>query len=145
MTARAAINAYAAFFEGLSPESLHRLDELCAPNVRFRDPFNDVSGVARFRAVLAKMFRDVGDPRFAVTDKAFSGRTCYLRWTFTFRSRGSREERTRIEGVSEVHLDAAGKVTAHIDHWDAGAQIYERVPLLGAVVRMVRRRLSAAT
>ena len=145
MTARAAMDAYAAFFESLSPESLHRLDELCAPEVRFRDPFNDVSGVARFRAVLAKMFRDVADPRFEVTDKAFSGRTCYLRWTFTFRGIGSNTELQRIDGVSEIHLDSAGKVIAHLDHWDAGAQIYERIPVLGAVVRMVRRRLSAAT
>jgi hypothetical protein len=144
MTAREALDAYVAFFEGLNPASLHRLDELCAPEVRFRDPFNDVRGVARFRAVLAKMFRDVAEPRFEVTDQAISSRACYLRWTFTFRGAGPHEGPRRIEGVSEVHLNAAGKVTAHIDHWDAGAQIYEQVPLLGSLVRMVKRRLSVA-
>jgi len=144
MTVHEALDAYVAFFEGLSPELLHRLDELCAPEVRFRDPFNDVSGIAAFRAVLAKMFHDVAEPRFEVTDRATSSQACYLRWTFTFRGVGSNDGLRRIEGVSEVQLNAAGKVVAHIDHWDAGAQIYERVPLLGSLVRMVKRRLSAA-
>ncbi|NQW11163.1 MAG: nuclear transport factor 2 family protein [Alphaproteobacteria bacterium] len=144
MTAHEALDAYAAFFEGLSPASLPRLDALCTPEVRFRDPFNDVRGVAQFRAVLAKMFHDVAEPRFEVTDRAISSRACYLRWTFTFRGAGSHEGPRRIEGVSEIHLNAAGKVIAHIDHWDAGAQIYEQIPVLGSLVRMVKRRLSAA-
>jgi len=145
MTAHKALDAYVAFFETLTSDSLRRLDELCAPEVRFRDPFNDVIGVARFRQVLAKMFQDVAEPRFEVTDRAFSAQACYLRWTFTYRSPGGRTGRGRIEGVSEIHLDAAGQVTAHLDHWDAGSQIYEQIPLLGRLVRMIRHRLSAAS
>ncbi|MEZ5666331.1 MAG: nuclear transport factor 2 family protein [Alphaproteobacteria bacterium] len=135
----AAAAAYAAFFETLSADGLDRLDALCAPDVFFRDPFNEVVGVAAFRAVLAKMFRDVAAPRFAVTDRARSGRTVYLRWTFAF-GRGRRSH--RIEGMSEVHFDAAGRVEKHIDHWD-GSEVYRLVPLLGAAIRLVRRRIAA--
>ncbi|MDX1425375.1 MAG: nuclear transport factor 2 family protein, partial [Kiloniellales bacterium] len=53
----AAVAAYANFYETLTPESLERLDALCAADVRFRDPFNDVSGVAAYRAILADMFQ----------------------------------------------------------------------------------------
>ena len=144
MTLHTAIDAYVAFFETLSPHSLSDLDDLCAAEVRFRDPFNDVTGTDRFRAVLAKMFREVADPRFEVTDRATSGQTCYLRWIFTFRTGGPNGQHQRIDGVSEVHFDATGKVTAHLDHWDSGVHVYERIPLLGAFIRVVRRRLSAA-
>ena len=136
---RAALDAYAAFYETLTPESLDRLEDLCAPDVRFRDPFNDVTGVAALRAILQGMFRDVAEPRFEVTDRAVSGRTCYLRWTFTYGSARTR----RIDGVSEVHFDESGKVIAHLDHWDAAGQIYEHVPVLGGLIRLVKRRLSA--
>ena len=45
--------------------------------------------------------------------------------------------------MSEVTLAEDGRVLAHIDHWDPAAQLYERVPVLGAVLRMIRRRLAA--
>lgn len=140
MTVEEAVDAYVAFFESLSPDTLARLDALCAPEVRFRDPFNDVVGRSHFRAVLEKMFADAIEPQFRISDRALSGRVCYLRWQFTARTRRTRRALT-IDGMSEVHFGMDGNVTAHIDHWDA-TSIYEIVPLLGALIRMVKRRLA---
>ena len=140
----AAVAAYAAFYEGLTPESLGRLDALCAPDVRFRDPFNDVTGIAAYRAILADMFERVAAPSFEVVDWASSGRVAYLRWVFTFLpSKGGAP--WRIEGMSEVHFDRLGRVAAHLDHWDSGAQFYARLPVLGRLIGLVRRRLAAKT
>lgn len=137
----AAVAAYANFYETLTPESLEQLDALCAADVRFRDPFNDVSGVAAYRAVLADMFQRVRAPAFEVDDWALSGRVAYLRWSFTFtRSKGGPP--WRIEGVSEVHFDDRGRVAVHLDHWDSGAQFYARLPLVGSLIEFVRRRVS---
>ena len=141
MSIEKAAAAYITFFETLSPESLEGLAALCAPEVRFQDPFNDVRGAASFCAILERMFREVREPRFTVLDRAFSGRVCYLRWDFTFRRRAGGEALVRIPGMSELHFDTADKVSAHIDHWDAG-RIYELVPVAGAMVRLMRRRLS---
>ncbi len=136
----AAARAYAAYFERVTPESLSELEQFCAPDIRFRDPFNDVTGVATLRQVFAKMFEDVEDPRFHVDDVAASASTAYLRWRMTFRKFNRDWE---IPGMSELHFDGEGRVVLHIDHWDAAAQIYERLPLLGALLRFLRRRLSA--
>lgn len=138
-----ALEDYVDFFENLTPESLHRLWELCAPDIHFRDPFNDSRGIEPFQAALSKMFQDLPEPRFTVTDKAVGNKACYLRWIFTFDSKSAPNGFRQIAGVSEIHLNAAGKVTAHIDHWDAANQIYERIPVLGSLLRMVRGRLSA--
>ena len=131
--------AYAAFFETLTVESLSGLDALCAPDVRFRDPFHDVAGLAQFRAILRRMLEDVRDARFEILDCACAGRVCYLRWTFSFAGRRGRQQ---IPGVSEVHFDSNAKVKAHVDHWD-GAAIYELVPVLGTAIRAVRKRIAS--
>lgn len=47
-----------------------------------------------------------------------------------------------IDGVSEVRFDSVGLITAHIDYWDAARQLYEKLPLLGGVLRMIRHRLA---
>jgi steroid delta-isomerase len=36
-----------------------------------------------------------------------------------------------------------GRVVYHRDYWDAAGELYERIPLLGALMRGVRRRLRA--
>lgn len=131
--------AYARFWQDMTPASLDRLDTVFAPDIHFRDPFNDVRGRDRMRAILDHMFTATQKPRFVVTDIAESGRAAYLRWDFTFEVRG---RALRIEGISEVRFNADGLAVEHIDHWDAAAQFYERLPALGGLLRLIRRRMA---
>lgn len=134
--------AYARFWAELTPESAARVAEVAAPGIEFRDPFNHVHGHAGLAAVIAKTFADCEAPRFTITRIACVERVAYLQWRFSFRPKGGRGgEPWLIEGVSEVHFDAAGLATRHIDHWDAAGQLYERLPLLGAALRFVKRRM----
>lgn len=137
MSDEQAIRRYAAFYETLTLDSLDHLEELCAPEVRFRDPFNDVIGVTAYRRVLEKMFAEVSAPRFVVEDCARSQEACYLRWTFRFEARGRPRE---IVGMSEVRFDGKGRVTSHVDYWDPSL-VYAMVPVLRTVLKLLRRRL----
>jgi hypothetical protein len=133
--------AYAAYFERVSPDNLDELRTLCAPNVRFRDPFNDVRGDDQIVRIFAQMFDDVAEPAFEVVDTATSGLKSYLRWIFRFKNKKSGKAFS-IDGMTEVHFDSDGRVVAHLDHWDAASQLYEHAPVLGRVLRMIRRRLA---
>ncbi len=139
MTAGA--DAYIHFYETMTPDSLARLPELVTPDIHFVDPFNDVTGIAPLRRILARMFADLREPRFVVTHQAWSGEVCFLRWDFTARSQSGAP--WKIEGMSELRFAPDGKVARHVDHWDSGRQLYEKLPLIGAVLRLIRRRLAA--
>ena len=140
-TLKSAVEAYAAFYDSLAPDSVDKLETLCAPEVRFRDPFNDVTGIAAYKAILTRMFEDVAAPRFKTVDWALSERVAYLRWDFSFSTRRDRKQ-WDIEGVTEVHFDDAGRVIAHLDHWDSGRQFYGRLPGLRYLIGLVRNRLA---
>lgn len=135
-----ALAAYARFYETLSPDELDGLRGLVAPGVRFKDPFNDVRGVDALIRVTASMFR-FGRPRFEIIDRALSERAGYLLWRYTVDTAAGNPR--IIEGMTELRFDGEGRVVEHIDHWDAAGQVYEKLPLLGAVLRLVRRRLHA--
>lgn len=137
-----AVQAYVGFLEEISPNTLPRLNEHCTQDVRFRDPFNDVTGIADYQAVVEKMFREVEKPRFKVAHWSVSGHVAYLRWDFTFTTRKG-SNHWSIEGMSEVHLDSAGRVAAHLDHWDSGEQFYARLPIMKHIIHFVRNRVSA--
>jgi hypothetical protein len=133
--------AYASYFKRIAPGNLDELRDLCAVDVRFRDPFNDVRGQDQIVRIFSKMFEEVAEPTFEVVDNALSGSNSYLRWVFCFKSKKNGKFFS-IEGMTEVHFDQSGKVAAHLDHWDAASQLYEHVPLLGSVLRIIRRRLA---
>ena len=46
-----------------------------------------------------------------------------------------------VDGVTELHFAADGRVDSHLDYWDSGSQFYAHLPVLGWVVRKVRQRL----
>lgn len=133
-------DAYIRFCESMSVASLTQLPSLVTANVHFADPFNDVRGVEALTRVMAKNLHDLPELHFVVTNRAWHRDLCLMCWDFAARTRGGRA--LQIAGMSELTF-AGDKVAEHIDHWDAGRQFYEQLPLVGAVLRMIRRKVAA--
>lgn len=130
------------FFESMSPGSVDGIDALYASDAYFKDPFNEVRGVEKVRQVFAHMFEQVDGPRFRVTERIVADNGAFLTWDFTFSFRPGGETVT-VRGSSHLRFDAGGKVAYHCDYWDAAGELYTKVPVLGALMRLLRRRLSA--
>jgi ketosteroid isomerase-like protein len=130
----------ADFYETLSSASLATLDTLYAPDARFKDPFNEVTGTAAIRRIFEHMFATTEAPRFVVTERIEQGERAMLGWEFHF---GLRGRALTVRGVTHLHFDVDGRVTLHRDYWDAAEELYEKLPVLGGVMRALRRRLAA--
>ena len=139
VTAEAA-DAYVAFWQALSADTLDGMDAVMAPDFRFVDPFNDVQGLEAVRRQFSHTYRRLHAVHITVHDRAVSGPTLYLRWTFAFQMRAGGRTWS-LEGMSEVRFGADGRALSHIDHWDAAGQVYEHLPVLGTLIRLIRRRL----
>lgn len=66
------------------PSSEH-LEKITVPDVRFREPFNDIVGRPALGALVAHTCRQVKDVRLQVLDRAFSGKCVYLKWQMSGR------------------------------------------------------------
>lgn len=133
---------YVAVLENLRPGGLDALDTVMAPDVAFRDPFNAVTGIDKVKRIFAALFADCTDVSFRVTRSFDGGDRAALLWVMSYRLRYPRARRREVEGMSLVGIDRGrGLITAHIDHWDAAGQFYETLPLLGTLLRLIRRRL----
>ena len=137
-----AARAYGRAFERLTPTTLSDLAALWTDDVLFRDPFNEIRGISASLAVYRHMFETLDDPRFVVLDVTASETAAYLKWRMTFRSKGRLDTWT-IEGVSELAVADDGRVRSHFDHWDAASQLYEKMPVLGVLMRWLKGRLKA--
>ncbi|MDA0241035.1 MAG: nuclear transport factor 2 family protein [Proteobacteria bacterium] len=137
------VDAYVRFFEALTPEMIGSLDTVVTEDVHFRDPFNNVHGRYEMRRVLEQMFKDIEAPRFVVTHRAIDGEVCFLRWQFTGRIRAMKKRDWQADGVTELRFNEHGLVSAHLDYWDAAEGFFEMIPILGGMIRFIRRRAAA--
>ncbi|MEQ8228160.1 MAG: nuclear transport factor 2 family protein [Rhodospirillales bacterium] len=131
---------YRQYLESLTPEALGRLGDYVSSDVRFKDPFNDVHGVDAMARVFRHMFETVKDIRFHVTHAASTGNICLMAWRFEGRIGG---RPWAFDGTSVVTFAADGRVSEHIDYWDAARDFYERLPVIGWLLARIRRRLAA--
>lgn len=130
---------YCRYLETLTPESLARLSEHVTPDVRFKDPFNDVRGVNSMAGVFRHMFDNIPDVCFTARHVMVDGDYCLMTWRFEGKLRG---QAWGFDGSSSLRFAPDGRVAEHIDYWDAAENFYERLPLIGWLLRQIRRRLS---
>lgn len=138
------VDALVRFFHALSPDQVARFRDFYTEDAWFKDPFNEVRGVEAIQRVFAHMFEQVDEPRFRVTERVVDAGGAVLVWEFHFgmRRRGRREAQV-VRGVSHLKFAADGRVCYHRDYWDAAEELYMKLPLLGALMRGLRRRLAA--
>ena len=132
-----------ALFEALKPADLDRLDEFYAGDASFKDPFNEVRGVPAIRRIFEHMFRTLDAPRFVIRDVIVQGDQCFLSWDFVFRMRRFNGAEQTIRGASHLQLARDGRIAAHRDYWDAAEELYEKLPVVGALMRWLKRRVNA--
>ena len=139
-----AVTAIVAFFEHLTPERLPAIEQLYAPSARFKDPFQEVQGIAGVRGVFEHMFASLHEPRFIVTQRVVQGSQCFLTWDFCFRfQRFDSQSLQTVRGASHLVLDAQGRILLHRDYWDAAEELYEKLPLLGRLMRWLKKRANS--
>jgi hypothetical protein len=134
------LSALVDWYETLTPDSLGRMGDFYAANAWFKDPFNEASSLEAIKRVFAHMFATLRAPRFAVTERVADEGGASLFWEFRF---GAGRREFLVRGATHLKWNGRGKIVYHRDYWDTAEELYAKVPLLGGLVRLLRRRLAA--
>ena len=133
-----------AFFQNLSPADVATIGQFYGPQARFKDPFNEVVGVPAIQGIFAHMFEALEQPRFVVTGRVVQGQQCFLTWDFLFAFKDFHKGVTQtVRGASHLVLDEQGLVSLHRDYWDAAEELYEKLPVVGALMRWLKKRANS--
>jgi hypothetical protein len=130
------------FYEALHrPQALAGLAQVYTEGARFRDPFNQLAGLPAIRQLFEHMFATLTAPRFVVLEAVTQGDTAFLTWDFHFQP-GPNRPAMCIHGATRLRFAPDGRVDEHRDYWDAAEELYAKLPLLGALMRWLQRRLA---
>jgi ketosteroid isomerase-like protein len=134
------VELFQSTFNRLNSHNMALLDDLYADNVVFTDPFHHIEGLVPLRAYFARQYEGVIRCTFTFEEQVVQGQSAMLAWTMHLdHARFCKGQTIHVPGSS--HIRFAGKVVYHRDYFDAGALLYERIPLLGAVVRRVKSQM----
>jgi steroid Delta-isomerase len=141
---KTAVNHIVTYFETLTEASVSNLPDYYVEDAYFKDPFNDVRGVKHIQHIFDHMYTALDKPRFIITNRIVEDNACFLVWDFKFymRKYDKTKEQT-IRGGSHLILNADGKIVSHRDYWDAAEELYEKLPVVGALMRWLKKQANS--
>jgi steroid Delta-isomerase len=152
---RAGVDKYLTILQNFDRNNLDALCECVSVDVRFVDPFNDVSGRTAYRTIFSDMLDNLENHEFEVITIVWSDnivqKECakrdavvFLKWRLSAMLPRLLDAEWEVTGCTELRVNQEGFVTAHIDYWDPSHGLYEKLPFIGWIFRFLRRRLQSS-
>jgi ketosteroid isomerase-like protein len=117
------------------------VDEFYAENIEFSDPVEKITGREGIKKYYTNMYQNVKEIRFNFSEMVSQGDTVVGVWVMTLKTDSlNAGEPFQVEGNSVIRFKD-GKAIYHRDYFDMGAFIYEKIPVLGWMVRKVKSKL----
>lgn len=126
-------------YETLTPDNVDHLLSFYAADARFKDPFQEVNGHAEIKEIFLKMFDQLNNPRFRVKEIQNRNQQVSLLWEFHFEFKRWNQSPQMILGVSWLTLNDDGLIKRHHDFWDPAEGIYEKLPIIGSLMRFLKK------
>lgn len=112
------------------------LAELYGADVVFEDPLHRIVGLDALAAYFARLNARIESAEFVFEDQIAGDGEAALTWTMTVRTKRPRQTIV-VPGVSVIRF--AERITHQRDDFDVGAMLYERLPILGWMLRRFKK------
>ena len=133
-----------SLFNNFNKDTLNLADDFYDPDVVFLDPIVELRGRDSLKAYYADMYKNVTSIRFDFFGGVEKDDEAVVFWTMEVRAEGFKGgEPVLLDGTSHIKFGGeSGKAVYHRDYFDMGAFVYENIPVLGSIVRYVKKKLS---
>lgn len=135
------IDRFVHSYSHVEADNLISLASLYHEDFLFEDPLQVCNGWHEYYHHLKSMYQNTEECRFIIKGWISDAEQGYLQWTLTFRHpklfSGLQQD---VEGCTRLEFQE-GRVTYQRDYFDCGEMIYEGIPLFGACVKAVKRKV----
>lgn len=136
------IERFVDVYQSLNADTVDRLDEVYHQKVVFEDPIHKLTGIDAVKSYMKKMYANLTEYQAEITEVIEQDSIAYVNWRLVYsHPKLNGGKAIRLKGVSRLAFD--DKVFSHIDYFDLGTMLYEHIPLLGGVIRTIKRKAIA--
>lgn len=140
---KAAVERFTRFIADLSTDTVkNEIRAVYAPTLFFNDTLKTIRGVDELEKYFLATDEAMAAYALKVEQVISTPEGVYVRWRMdvTFRKFHKGEVQSSI-GVSHIRFDKDGRVIYHQDYWDSGSALFEKLPVVGSMIRAIKRRL----
>jgi len=135
------ISGFKEFYSIFSAERIKAMvRDVYAKDAYFRDGFREVRGIDNIEEYFLGTTEAIHECIFDIQDVSYNNGNYYFRWIMKLTLNRDRENPLEAAGMSHVRFDTGGKVIFHKDYWETAA-LYERLPVIGSIIRWVKKRI----
>lgn len=134
------IDQFKDVYKSLNKDSITSIESIYAPDIVFEDPFHVVHGLDSLKQYFSKMYENVIECKFDFNEVIVDDNKAALFWIMHLSHR-KLNNRNIISVPGSTLIHSTSKVTYHRDYFDAGALLYEQVPLLSRIIKLIKGRI----
>jgi hypothetical protein len=147
MNAAALAQSLIALYNKGGPYTAKQLSAVYSNNITFTDPAHSITGLTALCDYLNHQYGNVQHCEFILQDEWITGDNLFLQWDMSLRHPKLKSGQLIIvNGFSNLLLNAEPddnvKVIQHRDYFDLGQLLYENVPVIGAINRLLKKGLT---
>ena len=131
------------FYADFANADLDTMADIYCEAVDFADPIRWCVGLPELKRYFAETSENLSHCRFKFVTTVVQDASVVLEWDMEYsHPKLKKGEKLELPGLSMlVFSPERERFTRHRDYYDLGAMLYEHIPLLGAGVRALKRRL----
>lgn len=127
-------------YQNLSADNLQTLKGVYSNDVRFKDPAHEINGIDNLTVYFSSLYKNIESIHFSFSEPMIVDSRGYVSWEMTFSHRRlAGGTPITVEGVTYLEFDEQGRIHYHRDYFDLGEMLYEQVPLLGRLVKSIKK------
>jgi hypothetical protein len=140
---KAAVARFEAFLSDLSTGTIKSsIRTVYAPKLFFNDTLKTIRDVDTLEKYFLASDDSMASYGLKIEQAVSTPEGVFVRWRMdvVFRRFHKGQVQSSI-GITHVRFNKDGLVAYHQDYWDSGSNFYEKLPILGGLIRYVKSRL----
>ena len=137
------LEKFSSFYTNLASMQVSELASIYNEDVVFIDPIAKHEGLSAVENYFSKLLSNSQHCDFTIHTKQLNdSNNCTVTWTMKFTSsKMNKGKPISVDGITMLVIEN-DKITYHRDYYDLGQMLYENVPLLGLIIKRIKRSLA---
>lgn len=140
----AVISRFCELYQDIANLDVDRLDGVYGHAVLFVDPVTTHTGIGALKAYFSRLLENAAQCRFDINNVVpceQNDNNIHFVVTWTMQLTLKSGKFIALDGISELRIEN-DLIVYHRDYYDIGAMVYEHLPVLGKLIKYIKRKLA---